>query len=74
MISVGRHEMELREQVKAPGGRRHPEAVAWSLPYELIVAMNLTARMIYSEPLDRFGHQEGIQIRCIIAIHVYAFA
>jgi len=45
-ISVGLDEMELRDKVKHAGGRWHPEAVAWSLPYERIVSLSLTARMI----------------------------
>ena len=48
LISVGFHEVELREQVKAAGGRWHPEAVAGSLPYERIVSLGLTERMMES--------------------------
>ncbi len=62
LISIGFHEVELREQVKAAGGRWHPEAVAWSLPYERIVSMGLTARMVESDIPTSFECQESIQM------------
>jgi hypothetical protein len=50
-------EVELREIVKGAGGRWHPEAVAWSLPYGRIVSLGLTARMIAGTVPAGFGHQ-----------------
>ena len=47
--------MELREKVKNAGGRWHPEAVAWSLPYERIVSLGLAARMISGTVPAGFG-------------------
>ena len=45
-IVVSPHELRLREKVKAAGRRWHPEEIAWSLPYDRIVALGLTRRII----------------------------
>ena len=47
--------VQLREIVKGAGGRWHPEAVVWSLPYERIVSLDLTARMIAGMVPADFG-------------------
>lgn len=45
-IVVRPEEVELRRQVKQAGGYWHPECVAWSLPYETIVTLGLTDRIV----------------------------
>jgi len=53
-VSVG---ITVHERVKGAGGRWHPEAVAWSLPYERIVSFGLASRMIAGTVPAGFGHQ-----------------
>lgn len=60
-----KHEVDLRERVKGAGGRWHPEAVAWSLPYERIASLGLADRMIAGTVPAGFGHQRE-------SAHVYA--
>lgn len=45
-ISVGIDERDIRDRVKRAGGRWHPAERAWSLPYERIVALSLTDRLL----------------------------
>jgi hypothetical protein len=55
--------MELRDKVKNAGGRWHPEAVAWSLPYQRIVSLGLTARMIAGTVPAMLGaHRESTHV------------
>jgi len=42
---------------KGAGGRGHPDAVAWSLPYEWSVSLGLASRMIAGTVPDDFGRQ-----------------
>jgi hypothetical protein len=55
--------VECLRKVKHASGRWHPDAVAWSLPYERIVSLGLTARMIAGMvPAGLGTHRESAHV------------
>ena len=45
-LQVAAQEREVRQQVKAAGGKWNPKEVVWELPYGQVVALGLTARIV----------------------------
>jgi hypothetical protein len=45
-IQVAVQEREVRQQVKAAGGKWNPKAVVWELPYGQVVTLGLMARIV----------------------------
>jgi len=45
-LQVAAREREVRQQVKAAGGKWNPKTVVWELPYGQAVALGLTARIV----------------------------
>jgi hypothetical protein len=45
-LQVAAQEREVRQQVKAAGGKWKPKEVVWELPYGQVVALGLTARIV----------------------------
>jgi hypothetical protein len=45
-LQVAAQEREVRQQVKAAGGKWNPKDVVWELPYGQAVALGLTARIV----------------------------
>ena len=45
-IQVAAQEREVRQQVKAAGGKWNPREVVWELPYGQVVALGLTDRLV----------------------------
>lgn len=45
-IQVAAQEREVRQRVKAAGGKWNPKALVWELPYREVVALGLTARVV----------------------------
>jgi hypothetical protein len=51
-IQVAGPEREIRQRVKAAGGKWNPRAVVWELPYGQVVALGLTARIVSKTSAD----------------------
>jgi hypothetical protein len=45
-IHVAAQEREVRQQVKAAGGKWNPKEVVWELPYGQVVALGLRDRIV----------------------------
>jgi len=45
-LQVAAQERELRQRVKAAGGKWNPKEVVWELPYGRVVALGLTERVV----------------------------
>ena len=45
-LQIAVHERDLRQQVKAVGGKWNPREVVWELPYGQVVALGLTNRIV----------------------------
>ena len=45
-VQVEAQEREVRQRVKAAGGKWNPKEVVWELPYGQVVALGLTARIV----------------------------
>ncbi len=45
-LQVAAQEREIRQRVKAAGGKWNPKAVVWELAYGHVVALGLTARIV----------------------------
>jgi hypothetical protein len=45
-IQVGAQEREVRQQVKAAGGKWNPREVVWELPYGQVIALGLADRVV----------------------------
>jgi hypothetical protein len=51
-VVVAREETELREQVKAEGGRWNPERQVWELRYDRVRRLGLEGRLVREEGAD----------------------
>jgi len=59
-IQVAAQEREVRQQVKAAGGKWNPRDVVWELPYGQVVALGLTARIVPRAATgERTAHLQG---------------
>ena len=45
-LQVTAREREVRQQVKAAGGKWNPRELVWELPYGQVVALGLTGRIV----------------------------
>jgi hypothetical protein len=45
-VQVAAQERDIRQQVKAAGGKWNPKAVVWELSYGKVVALGLTDRIV----------------------------
>jgi hypothetical protein len=45
-LRVTAHEREVRQQVKAAGGKWNPHATVWELAYERVLTLKLTDRIV----------------------------
>ena|SRR4051794_17374597 len=54
-LQVTAREREVRQQVKAAGGKWNPREVVWELPYGQVVALGLTGRIVTKAA----GRKEG---------------
>ena len=56
-IQVAAQEREVRQRVKAAGGKWNPREVVWELPYGHVVALGLTMRIVRtSDEKERAAH------------------
>jgi hypothetical protein len=54
-LQVTAREREVRQQVKAAGGKWNPRELVWELPYGQVVALGLTGRIVAKAA----GRKEG---------------
>jgi hypothetical protein len=54
-LQVTAREREVRQQVKAAGGKWNPRELVWELPYGQVVALGLTGRIVAKAT----GRKEG---------------
>jgi hypothetical protein len=52
-LQVAAQEREVRQQVKAAGGKWTPKAVVRELPYGHVVSLGLTARIVSQVAIDK---------------------
>jgi len=66
-LQVAAPEREVRQQVKAAGGKWNPKEVVWELSYRQVVALGLTDRIVSKANadeqhitllIDRAGHEQ----------------
>ena len=56
-LQIAVHERDLRQQVKAAGGKWNPSEAIWELPYGQVVALGLTNRIVPKASIStRNGH------------------
>lgn len=56
-LQVAGQEREVRQRVKAAGGKWNPRAVVWELPYGQVVALGLVERIVATvEKKERTPH------------------
>ncbi len=56
-LQVAAQEREVRQQVKAAGGKWNPREVVWQLPYGQVVTLGLTDRIVSpAEGGEKEGH------------------
>lgn len=56
-LQVAAQEREVRQQVKAAGGKWNPRGVVWELPYGQVVVLGLTDRIVTTaEGWEKGGH------------------
>jgi hypothetical protein len=56
-LQIAPQEREVRQQVKAAGGKWNPKAMVWELSYGQVVALGLTARIVTKrEEREREAH------------------
>ena len=56
-LQIAAQEREVRQQVKAAGGKWNPKAMVWELSYGQVVALGLTARIVTKrEEREREAH------------------
>ena len=48
-LQVAAQEREIRQRVKAAGGKWNPREVVWELPYGQVVALGMTDRIVSKE-------------------------
>ncbi len=52
-LQIAAQEREVRQHVKAAGGKWNPKEVIWELPYGQVVALGLTARIVAQVAVDK---------------------
>ena len=52
-LQVAAQEREVRQQVKAAGGKWNPRQVVWELPYGQVRALGLTERIVSTADIDK---------------------